>query len=344
MSFQFQKPPKQLIDQNGRPAFGVYAGAVPDVNLGDFPYMLLRRFPWTLSPNMAKWLVKKWQFVGVVDEEFVLGVAIVHLNYIGNMFAYVFDRTNNQLIEIKHIAPFCKDVQFSPSAVNGMSSYTTDTARVEFDNNIAGGARTVSIAGNPKLGCQISYREKGSGVTTVSRIGVYGFNHCFKMVAMPAKGEISYGGKTRKLSKKALAIIDWSTGTPQRETYWNWACGSGRDKQGRTIGINFACGMNETGYTENAFWVDGKPQKVDVVSFSYNQQNVFDPWRITSMDGKVDLTFHPDSERLGDENFGVVVSRLHQPFGRFTGTLQSGRNKYSVDNLYGFAEEHYAKW
>jgi len=343
MSFTFAEPPAQLIGANGRPLFGVYAGPIANVNMEDFPYKELRRFPFSISAGAAAWLAKKWQFVGVVDKDFVLGAAVVHINYIGTAFAYAYDRATKQLHEINLKAPLCKGVQFSDSSISGTSSFR-GKHQVVLDNAFTDNKRSVLIQHGDKLAADITYQETGTGVTTVSRTGVYGFNHCYKVVAMPATGTVTYGGQTRQLSPDALALLDWSSGTPARETYWNWACGMGPDADGTILGLNFACGMNETMYTENAVWVDGQPEKVDVISFDYDLHNVLTPWHVTSMDGKVDLTFHPDAERYEDQNYGLVTSRLHQPFGRFEGTIKTGKKTYKVENIYGFCEEHYAKW
>ena len=44
----------------------------------------------------------------------------------------------------------------------------------------------------------------------------------------------------------------------RRETNWNWASLSTMDDRGRQIGFNAAAGMNETSFTENGVWVDGR--------------------------------------------------------------------------------------
>jgi len=344
MPFEFKPAPPALIDDRGRPVLGVYAGPIHNVNLEQFPFRRLQRFPWTLADGTAKMLAKKWQFVGVVDEALVMGAAVVDVKYIGTSFAYVYDRQTKELTEINLKSPFASAVKFSPSAAGGKTTFIGGGKRVEFSNDMNDGWRSVVIEHGDKLSADFRYKEIGSGITSVSRTGLYGFNHCYKMVAMPAEGEITYAGKKHTLSKNALALLDWSTGVPQRETFWNWACGSGKDSKGRMTGLNFACGMNETSYTENTFWLDGQPEKIDTVNIDYNQDNVFEPWHLTSMDNKVDLMFYPDSERYENQNYLLIVSRLHQPFGRFEGSLNGAKGKVTIDSVYGFCEEHFAKW
>jgi len=344
MSFVFADPPNQLIGPDGKPFFGDYAGPILNLNLQDYPYQQLRRPPWTFSKKLAAWLLKKWQFVGVLDEGFVFGEAVIDLQYVGATFAYLYDRQTAEMVGVTAQAPLAKGVQFSPSAVEGVSRFQSGGKLIELNNDLDQGWRKARIEFGDKLSGSVKYREDAQGVSIVSRLSVRGFGYTYKVVGLPAEGELTAKGKKYPLSKNALALLDWSVATPLRETYWNWAAATGRDGKGRLIGLNFSCGINETGHTENVFWVDGRPEKVDVVSFDYDWNDVHNPWHITSMDGKVDLTFHPEGERLEDTNLLIAASCLHQPFGRFEGILKSASGAHEVNTLYGFAEEHYAKW
>ena len=117
-----------------------------------------------------------------------------------------------------------------------------------------------------------------------------------------------------------------------------------RLKDGRRLGINLVSGVNDRGFTENVYWVDGKPIKVDVVDFEYDSDAILaTPWRIRSNDGRVDLSFRADSERAENINLGVVMSRFHQPFGRYEGRLEIDGFMQDV-SLYGMVEEHQARW
>ena len=61
-------------------------------------------------------------------------------------------------------------------------------------------------------------------------------------------------------------------------------------------------------------------------------------------DGRVRLQFLPEGKRSADTNVGLLVSRFHQPFGQFKGTLGDGNQVWELENVSGFTEEHYAKW
>ncbi|MEI7591067.1 MAG: DUF2804 family protein, partial [Deltaproteobacteria bacterium] len=136
----------------------------------------------------------------------------------------------------------------------------------------------------------------------------------------------------------------YTVGHLARNTFWNWAAGGGFDSKGNRIGFNLVQGVNETGRTENAVWINDKLIKVSVMDFIYDDMDILKPWRIVSDDGKIDLSFMPEGERCADENFAVIVSKFRQPFGVFSGMIADGSNCYTFEKVFGFAEEHFAKW
>jgi hypothetical protein len=179
----------------------------------------------------------------------------------------------------------------------------------------------------------------------VTRNGLHGYNYCHKAAGFPISGFVEVRGERFEFrGDDAHGALDWTAGCLARNTFWNWASAGGRFKDGRRLGINFVSGVNDRGFTENVYWVDGKPIKVDVVDFDYDSDSILvTPWRIRSNDGRVDLRFRADSERAEDINLGLVISRFHQPFGRFEGRLEIDGRMQDVA-LYGMVEEHQARW
>ena len=68
------------------------------------------------------------------------------------------------------------------------------------------------------------------------------------------------------------------------------------------------------------------------------------PWHIESNDGLVRLRFLPAGKRSANTHAGLIVSKFHQSFGRFEGTLRDGDQVCELQNVAGFTEEHDAKW
>jgi hypothetical protein len=94
-----------------------------------------------------------------------------------------------------------------------------------------------------------------------------------------------------------------------------------------------------------ALWLDGRRVKIPWVAFDYDPKNVLGPWRISDREGLVELSFHPLGERRENVDLGLVVSRFHQPYGRFEGVLRDrGGRAYPLDDVFGVTEQHFARW
>jgi len=345
MSKDFLKtPPDRLFDAAGRPQFGNFAGAIADLNYEQFDFKVLERWPWTANDALAAKLLKRWEFVGVIDDGLVLGGAVVHLHYVGTGFAYVYDRQTGVITEKNLKMPLARNTMFSPSAMNGVSEIRRGDQFIRLDNTCRQGERRVDLRCGSELSADITYRENGTGVTTVAHQSLVGFGHTYKFIGLPAEGSVTVQGREMNLTPRAMAILDWSCATPPRQTVWNWAAAVGTDQKGRAVGINFSTGLIAAGFTENTVWLEGKPTMINAIHFAYDRGDIVGkPWQVGTAAGDVDLSFQPERERHEFVNFGVVKSRFHQPFGRFSGTILLGREKCEVD-LYGFCEEHFAKW
>ena len=176
-------------------------------------------------------------------------------------------------------------------------------------------------------------------------MGLNGFNYTHKEAGTPVRGTIRHKGVSWEIQEEqSFGVRDYTLGYLARQTFWNWASGGGMDKEGNRIGFNLVQGVNETGFTENAFWVNGRVVKTDVVDFRYDDLDLLKPWHIESNDGRVRLRFLPEGRRTANIHAGIIVSKFHQPFGRFEGTLVDGDQVCELQNVSGFTEEHYAKW
>jgi hypothetical protein len=179
-----------------------------------------------------------------------------------------------------------------------------------------------------------------------TRAGATGWVYARKTAGLGMSGRVRCAGTEYDLGTLDMyGHHDWSAGFMRRETFWNWGCLAGRTADGRIAGLNVSCGVNETSFTENCFWLDGRLHKVDTVAFEYDQRNLLRPWRLRSADGRVDLAFAPEDMHVERVNALVLASNFHQLIGRFTGTLTTEKGeRVEVRELLGFCEDHYAKW
>lgn len=131
----------------------------------------------------------------------------------------------------------------------------------------------------------------------------------------------------------------------RRETAWNWACLAGVADNGVSVGLNLAAGVNETGMTENALWLDGRRTLLGPARFEFDRYQPGADWRVTTDDGRVDLRFVPAGARREKLNAGVIASNFRQFVGTFQGTVEDENGKkIPVNGLRGLMEDHFARW
>ncbi|HRU38284.1 MAG TPA: DUF2804 domain-containing protein [Candidatus Goldiibacteriota bacterium] len=319
----------KLIDEKGRPVFGLHNGPLKELNFGDF------------KRRGGRGGLKRWVFAGVCSSDAVFGLAIAHLGYLSNLFAYVFDRKAGKIVsEADSIMPFAAGTVFEGTGLEGSAVFgkkagiTMTPYMLRLEAKISGG-----------LSAELEYARIKESLNLVTRNGLEGFNYTCKEAGLGVSGKIRARGKEYVITpENSYGNFDYTYGVLKRSTFWNWASGGGADSKGRKLGFNFSQGVNETGFTENAFWVDGKMVKVDTVDFLYDTKNTMSGWRLKSFDNRVDLTFKPDGSRDKDFNIGIVKSFYRQPFGSFSGTLKDGPETYELADAYGFTEEHDAVW
>jgi hypothetical protein len=179
-----------------------------------------------------------------------------------------------------------------------------------------------------------------------TRAGYTGWVYTQKTTPIQVSGEVLLKGRRIDIASPThMGLMDWTAGYMRRQTFWNWAASAATLPDGRSFGMNLACGVNETSFTENAFWIDGEMTPVDMVQFKFDPENFYAPWRVTSRDGKIDLTFTGAQQRSEHINAGLVATKFTQLMGEFEGTLKTGDNTIiKISHCPGWAEDHYAKW
>lgn len=119
-------------------------------------------------------------------------------------------------------------------------------------------------------------------------------------------------------------------------------------QQGRLVGLNLGGQWTDgTGMTENGICIDGRLTKIgDDVRFEYDRARLMEPWRIrTATTDAIALTFTPEYERISKAENGDYLSEVHQMFGRYDGTITPDEGApISIDNLWGWIEDHVARW
>lgn len=333
----------KLIGSNGKPLFGIHEGPITDLNLRDFRFHGSPRVSKTKNDILRDFQLKRWQFMGVCAPEFIFGAAVVHMGYLSNIFAYTYDRRDGELVEFNSIQALAANTGFTGNLLKGQAFFRSSQDTLEIVNS----SKTISLELQLKMGlcASLIFTHTQPSLSLVTRVGLRRFNYTNKEAGLPVSGEITMGGKRFRVHPDhPSGLVDYTYGYLARYTFWNWASGAGYGTKGQRLGFNLAQGVNETGYTENCFWIDDRLIKTDVVDFNYDDLDEKGEWRIRANDGAVDLIFKPEGSRSSHVNLGLISSQFQQPFGSFHGTLREGKKTYELDRTAGFVEEHESKW
>jgi hypothetical protein len=337
--------PNRLVDVRGQPAKGIFPDSVPCINGLEADYRN------GLGKPVPRWRrrlhYKQFQYFGVISDDILIGCALADTALLGLAFVYVFDVRQQQLREYTWRSPLARAMTLSDSPTEGESRFSRPGIDIRLGYRRDQGVlvKTLDIASRH---IEVSAEMREDGFTPMSlctRAGVNGWVYANKVAGQPVTGRLRVDDRQLDLAAlDACGHHDFSAGFMRRETFWNWACFSGR-QQGQRVGINLSCGVNETTYTENCLWIDGQLIKVDTVRFDYDADDLMQPWRVTSLDGQVELSFLPQGNHREAMNLGLFASNFNQLFGQFSGVLRpTGRPAIEIRQLNGFVEEQYAKW
>jgi len=361
--------PERIVD-GGAVEVGRFDRPFRTANLGDAParHLLcgLRRGP--LAPVERAWRrmrLKQWHYASIATPRYFLGAVVFDAGYIGVGFAYLVDRATGEAREYSKMAPLARGVTVAANSTDGTSRFAAaGFGEISFANDGASGRRLVhiSLAGDgdrPALEVDYEMIERPGEHEPMVAVaepqpGRWVYTH--KTYGLPAGGSLRCGDwEERTEPGQALAGIDWNRGFRPTETVWNWAAAAGRDQAGRVVGFTFSAPLpppgrrnrhhERSGASESVVWLDGKLHDLGAVRFDYDPRRILSPWRLHDDAGLVDLEFEPRGERVEDLDLVLVVSRFHQPYGIFRGTLRApGGDTHRIDDVYGVVEEHFARW
>ncbi|MCG6194356.1 DUF2804 domain-containing protein [Leptospira sp. FAT2] len=338
----------KIIGAENKVNYGVFDGPV-EFNYKEF--QLLDFFGKEIRGLKKRFAFKRFNYIGIITDEFLIGFAAVSLGYVYNVFAYLYHYKEGILYEFdakgldtgKELDfpanPDEYSIRFKKGAsfLNVNKSHSDKKLEVEaflgkklrFRFNADFGLKSHSPLRvvNPSEPTHWTFTEKCSPIT-------------------PSSIELSYNGKPLSFDpKKTTILYDWSGGYLRRETNWYWAAFSAILPNKTTIGANFAALVNETFFSENAFWIDRKRTRVPRLIFDFSQKDPYKTWRIYDEEGLVDLEFKPEGERKDKMNLIVTKLYFRQFVGKFSGKFESAQGKkVSFKDVYGFTEFHRSLW
>lgn len=332
---------KQLIDDRGRVQTGVFSSPVDTINYLDYDLRTVMDRP--RSRFARKWRFNQFQFVSVMSEHWVFGLAIVDLKLVSNGFFYLYDFASGEMLEQTFMQPLGRGTVMEPRPEDGVASFRSKQANLRIIPGPEG--RSISVTADDTVRAMFALHEDRDPLRLSCPAGYNGWVFTRKSAGLPVTGEIRWGDRVWRCDDHTRGSIDWSCGFMRRETAWNWACLAGQLADGTSLGLNLATGVNESGLTENALWLNGRCIKLDLARFEFDRYDQSAPWRVTTSDGRVDLRFVPSGVRKERLNALVLASNFRQYAGTFEGFVVDDEDKkIPIAGLRGLMEDHFARW
>lgn len=342
----------QLVT-NQQPAFGQFAG-VDNVNYLDA--FITTPDGKALSHAEKKRKANQFCFIGIQHERYIIGCAVVNLKALSNCFVYVYDKHTSTMQEISKISPLALrtklpttpnvgKIQFKQAGLNVLMDFAENAIKLSVKSKLTNINAVITPSQQPMCLC--------------TRTGYTGWVYMQKQTALSCTGSIQVNGTQTILTQaNCRAGIDWTLGYMTRETFWNWASinthltnlnSQPNNNSNSTLGLNLVCGVNDTSFTENAVWLDDTLYNMPLTIFEYDQTDIMQPWHIYSntqipSDRKLDLTFTPKAIRDEHTDAKIMASHFSQLMGTYSGSITLPNETIELDNVWGLAEDHYAKW
>jgi len=342
--------PETIATPSGDPRFGTYQGEVPRIDLGEL------RGRWKLTPAL---LVKRkrWVYAFIATREVACMFAILDLGYTANSFAMAVDLTSGQtLFDRSFLGPPKLSGRVGDKPDRGLSAwYRTPRKRLAIwrDETDRSYRLTANLGPLLRLGgrhIRLAARLRSAGaapaltvIAPADRDGLFDVTE--KRNGLPVEGTLQIGCRTYALDG-GFGGYDYSQGVLPRHTFWRWAFLAGRLGDGTPIGLNLVEGFNEGNpdASEDALWLGDQLVPLDRARFSYDRANTSLPWRVTTLDGSVDLEFRPVALHREKRDLVVVSSRFEQHVGSYTGTVRVDGRTLDVVSLPGVTEMQDAWW
>ncbi|MFY1827445.1 DUF2804 domain-containing protein [Myxococcus fulvus] len=343
--------PASVATAQGEPRFGTYQGELPEV---DLPRLLGRWAPERTTRLLKR---KRWHYTFTATPEVAALFAVVDLGYSASAFAVALDlRERKPLCDVSFLGVPWPMVSLGDKPGAGLSaSFRTlggklairrgeedERYQVEVDvsrvrtgslNTFQWNGEMLVAGGPPALTVIAPVQGDGLVNVTMKRNGLLSF------------GSIEAGGKRFRLDG-GVGGIDYTQGYLARHTAWRWAFAAGRLADGTPVGLNLVEGFNETATeaNENAFWLGDRLYPLARARFEYDTKDLLGPWRMTTVDGAVDLRFTPFYVHREERNLRLIISHFAQPVGFFDGTVTVGGRTHQLSHVPGVSEDQDMLW
>ncbi|WP_201625716.1 DUF2804 domain-containing protein [Psychrobacter immobilis] len=357
---------EQLI-QNAQPNFGVFA-KVKSINYLDYHSHLISQ---KALPNCRKVLkANQFCFIQIIQPPYRVCLALATIKLATSAFVYLYNDETNELEVCEALQPLTRQTILEGDCYQGQMAFTHAKLTLTLDftpsqinvvldsQNLALNA-TLARQSQPLAICTPTGRRGWTYTQKEPLTAVSGYlrikdNSKFNAdVAHNPDSLNSPDARAQQIdfTHTTSANLDWTLGYMRHKTNWFWSCINSYLPDGRHFTLNLSMGVNETGASENACWLDGQIVYLPPVMFIRQDSDTpaQNTWRIYHQNlgwskVDIDLTFTPITVYKKTDNFGVLASIFEQWLGLYSGEIRLGDEVIKIDKVMGLAEDHFAKW
>ncbi len=363
----------KLIEQ-GQPQFGVFS-KVNQINYLDYYSHLISQKPIAQWRKQLK--ANQFAFIQIVHGPYRICMAVATIKLATTAFAYIYHEETQQFEIVEALLPLTINAQFSGDHKNGemifehnklalKMTFSPELVSVRLNSKVFAVNADLQRAQQPLAVCSPSGRrgwtftqkepfDVASGELILHSLS----KHYFKTKTNDSEADTHTNiyTNTHTISRlefdaSTRANLDWTLGFMRHETNWFWSCINTQLEDGRQFMLNLSMGVNETGISENACWLDGKIHYLPPVMFRRGSLdgNKSTTWSISHQNlgwSKIDieLIFTPIKVYKKTDNYALVASIFEQWIGYYSGHIRLANDEVIVlDQVMGLAEDHFAKW
>lgn len=334
---------KKIILAENKVNYGVFDELI-DFNYNEF--ILQDFFGGEITGLRRKFAIKNFNYFGFISDSYCIGFAVVSLGYVYNIFCYMYDFQKGMLFsyDTKGLDNN-SDLKMEMDPDKHTISFAKGKSRVQIEKSHLEKKIQLNIHLDAKLSIEAEIPfslSKNKPLRVINPSDPYRWTFTEKSAPLiPKNIHIRFQGEN--LNTDSVGIVyDWTGGFLRRETNWYWAS-LGNKKL--NIGWNFAALVNESYFSENAYWVDGERTRIPRVIFDFSHQDPYKNWKLFDEDKNLEIIFEPVGERR--EKMNVIFSKLffRQFFGKFSGKLKTKNGKMKTfKDIWGFTEIHRSLW
>ncbi|MBB6482478.1 DUF2804 family protein [Spirochaeta isovalerica] len=340
---------KQLIGENNKVNYGCIDEPI-EWNYRDF--VLRDFFNREIKGLRKKRAYHQFNYIGISAGKYIAGFAIVDLGAVKNVFGFLYEMGSGIILESDDKCPgFSRKMDFPRNPDSYKARYESRSTSLLIDKDKDEGVLTIDCHFKKRLKIKGRFpysMEKHRPLRVLNPNDPNRFTFTEKCSPLRAEDiEISLDGEKLPFDKETVtAIYDWSGGYLRRETIWYWTAFSAILPDGTSIGTNLAAFVNETFFSENAFWIDNNRTRVPRVIYDIDPLDPYKRWHVYDETGTLDLIFTPEGERSDKINGGPLAKAIFRQFiGMFEGYFHpEGEKRIDFHNIKGFCEIHRALW